>query len=262
MLTQQEVKQHIKDLLSGVLRKKFQNYKPETNHMPFHTRLLGKDRMALYSFIHSLSTNFGSSIFEPVAKELGRVKFDRAELQTKSGDKITQDAQQVIQDIMNDLEIAIKSPDKMHEMARILEAVRGTSCANIIKIKPTRVDLQLEKEGSVYLIDLKTAKPNVGELKGFKRTLLTWVAAFAYDHPYITDIHTLIAIPYNPYAPEPYARWTFKGMLDLKHELMVGEDFWDFVGGEGSYAMLLECFEEVGLQMRDEIDTHFEKFIN
>lgn len=35
--------------------------------MPFHTRLLGKDRMALFSFIHSLNTNFGTSIFEPVA---------------------------------------------------------------------------------------------------------------------------------------------------------------------------------------------------
>ena len=27
--------------------------------MPFHTRLLGKDRLALYSFIHSLNTNKG-----------------------------------------------------------------------------------------------------------------------------------------------------------------------------------------------------------
>ncbi|CRF49550.1 type II restriction endonuclease TdeIII [Helicobacter heilmannii] len=230
--------------------------------MPFHTRLLGKDKMALYSFIHSLSTNFGSSIFEPVAKELGRANFDRAELQTKSGDKITLEAQEVIQDIMNCLETTANKPDKMHEMARILEAVRGESRANPITIKPTRVDLRLEKNQSVYLIDLKTAKPNVGEFKGFKRTLLTWMAAFAYDHPHITDIHTLIAIPYNPYAPKPYERWTLTGMLDLKCELMVGEDFWNFVGGEGSYAMLLECFEEVGVQMRGEIDAYFKKFIN
>ncbi len=32
--------------------------------MPFHYRLLGKDRMALYSFIHSLNTAFGNSIFD------------------------------------------------------------------------------------------------------------------------------------------------------------------------------------------------------
>jgi hypothetical protein len=32
--------------------------------MPFHARLLGQDRMALFSFIHSLNTNFGTSINE------------------------------------------------------------------------------------------------------------------------------------------------------------------------------------------------------
>ncbi|WP_235852488.1 TdeIII family type II restriction endonuclease [Helicobacter vulpis] len=36
--------------------------------------------MALYSFIHGLSTNFSSSIFESVAKTLGRTQFDSATL--------------------------------------------------------------------------------------------------------------------------------------------------------------------------------------
>lgn len=51
----------------GKMRNKFENYSPESNSMPFHYRLLGKDRMALFSFIHSLNTTFGTPIFEPVA---------------------------------------------------------------------------------------------------------------------------------------------------------------------------------------------------
>jgi len=47
--------------------------------MPFHTRLLGKDRLALYSFIHSLNTNFGTTIFEPVAVALASTHFKVAE---------------------------------------------------------------------------------------------------------------------------------------------------------------------------------------
>jgi len=62
----------IEDVLKGALRHKFQNYKPEPASMPFHTRLLGKDRLALYSFIHSLNTNFGTSIFEPVGLALAQ----------------------------------------------------------------------------------------------------------------------------------------------------------------------------------------------
>ena len=56
---------NIEQVLKDALRKKFQNYNPEPALMPFHTRLLGKDRLALFSFVHSLNTNFGTSIFEP-----------------------------------------------------------------------------------------------------------------------------------------------------------------------------------------------------
>jgi len=67
--------QEIKDILTNSLRNKFNNYKPEPAVIPFHTRLLGKDRMALFSFIHSLNTNFGISIFEPVAVAIAKTNF-------------------------------------------------------------------------------------------------------------------------------------------------------------------------------------------
>ena len=55
-------KKEIEQILVEALRYKFEHYSPESKHMPFHTRLLGKDRIALFSFIHSLNTNFGTSI--------------------------------------------------------------------------------------------------------------------------------------------------------------------------------------------------------
>ncbi len=67
--------QNIETVLRNSLRHKFQNYNPEPASMPFHTRLLGRDRLALYSFIHSLNTNFGTSIFEPVAVALASGRF-------------------------------------------------------------------------------------------------------------------------------------------------------------------------------------------
>lgn len=51
------------------------------------------------------------------------------------------------------------------------------------------------------------------------------------------------------------------GMLDLNRELKVANEFCDFLGGEGSYEDLLECFEHVGLEMRTEIDNYFKKFL-
>ena len=50
MLLQQKV--NIEKILKESLRNKFQNYNPEPTVIPFHTRLLCKDKMALFSFIH------------------------------------------------------------------------------------------------------------------------------------------------------------------------------------------------------------------
>ena len=49
-------------------------------------------------------------------------------------------------------------------------------------------------------------------------------------------------------------------MLDLDNELKVGNEFWDFLGGCGTYQDLLDCFERVGIELRDEIDAYFANF--
>ncbi len=48
-----------------------------------------------------------------------------------------------------------------------------------------------------------------------------------------------------------------RGMLDLENELKVGDEFWDFLGSKGTYIDLLDCFERVGIELRDEIDEYF-----
>ena len=49
-------------------------------------------------------------------------------------------------------------------------------------------------------------------------------------------------------------------MLDLNTEIKVANEFWDFLGGVGSYELILSAFEEVGQEMWEEIDEYFKKF--
>ncbi len=255
-LTKQQIAE-VENVLRTSLRHKFQSYNPEPAVMPFHTRLLGKDRLALYSFIHSLNTNFGTSIFEPVALALGATKFKSAQSQATAGTKISSEAHKVIQNIMDSLAIAEISPNKIDEIA----AIRAVCQSGEMKtVKPTKVDVKIiGHDDTIYLFDIKTAKPNAGGFKEFKRTLLEWVATTLAANP-TANIETLIAIPYNPYDPQPYSRWTMRGMLDLPHELKVAEEFWDFLGGESAYQDLLGCFERVGIELRAEIDEYFLRF--
>lgn len=255
-LTKQQI-QKVEEVLKNSLRNKFQNYKPEPASMPFHTRLLGKDRMALFSFIHSLNTNFGTSIFEPVALALASTTFKKAKSQVTAGIQISEKAQRVIQDIMDDLTAANSKPNKLDE----IEAIRKVAQSGKMKtVKPTKVDIWLQShDKQFYLFDIKTAKPNKGGFKEFKRTLLEWTACALAENPK-AKINTLIAIPYNPYEPKPYSRWTMAGMLDLPRELKVAEEFWDFLGGKGTYLQLLDIFEKVGVELRPEIDDYFARY--
>ena len=246
----------IESVIRESLRKKFRNYSPETKNMPFHFRLLGRDRMALFSFIHSLNTTFGTSIFEPVAEALASLNFKTAKKQYILGTAISKKAQIEIQHIINDLSTG-KNPDKQNEIDRLRD-VATTGKMN--RLKTVKVDLFLDDgKGNIYLFDLKTAKPNISNFKDFKRTLLEWVAIYLAEHPE-ANVKSFIAIPYNPYEPKPYERWTLKGMLDLENELKVAEEFWDFLGGSGAYNELLNCFERVGMEMRSEIDEYFNTF--
>ncbi len=239
------------------LRRKFQNYKPESKSMPFHFNLLGKDRMALYSFIQSLNTTFGTSIFEPVAAVLAKTRFQHAETQHIPGNQISEEAQKVIQKIINDLSTGKNDTNKKQEI-ELIRAVSQKGAMNTLST--VKVDLFVQdKNKAMYLFDLKTVKPNISNFKDFKRTLLEWCAIKLAQDPK-ANVMTFIAIPYNPYEPEPYQRWTMKGMLDLPEELKVAEEFWDFLGGKGAYNELLNCFERVGIELRPEIDKYFTNF--
>jgi len=251
-------KRHIVDTIKDCLRAKFNNYNPETENMPFHYRLLGKDRMALFSFIHSLNTTFGTSIYEPVAKELASPYFREVYTQYSLGRHITQMAQEAIQEIINNLSVGM-DVNKREETERIRSVAQTGEVRELGSVK---VDLFLiSRENEVFMFDLKTVKPNITDFKSYKRNLLEWIAVYLYEHN-DARVHTLIAIPYNPYEPKPYDRWTMRGMLDLREEVRVAEEFWDFLSGPGTYSDLLDCFEQAGIELRPEIDAHFTRFRN
>jgi type II restriction enzyme len=255
-LSKRQVKE-IAELLTGQIRRKLADYNPEPNTMPFHTRLLGKDRMALFSFIQSINTTLGASVFEQTAAIIASPNLKRAASQYKEfNDTISREAQLLIQSLMDDLTTGRITPDKAAETKRILAIAQSGAMQ---KVKRPRIDLFVEShEGVEYYFDLKTAKPNVGEFKEFKRMLLEWIAIRGALDPK-AKVRTLLAIPYNPYEPEPYQRWTLQGMLDLKNEILVAEEFWNFLGGRNTYEELLDVFEQVGIALRPEIDAKFAK---
>lgn len=237
-------KKEIAEYLANKIIEKLSNYNRETEAMPFHTRLFGKDRLATYSFIQSCNTMLGQSIFEKIGEIIAKPKFKIAHAQYRDfHGELSNERVLIIENIMRDLRSGKRNANKVKEVKEILS--KSNKGSEII----STVDLYLkDKENNEYYIEIKSAKPNISEFTEVKRKLLKWVAMAN------KKVDTLVCIPYNPYHPQQYDRWTLKGLFDLNREVMVGEEFWNFLGGDNTFEELLKIFEDVGKELYQEIE--------
>jgi hypothetical protein len=106
----------------------------------------------------------------------------------------------------------------------------------------TRIDLYVRTQGNEnHYFEIKSAKPNKGQCIEMKQRLLTALAIRREE-----TTHTWWGVPYNPYGRGEYRHMYPLVFFDFEHEVMLGEPFWDFVGGPGTYQELLEVYRQVG----------------
>jgi len=121
-LKQQQI---IKSYLTEKIRNKLNNYNPETHSMPFHYRLLGKNRMALFSFIHSVNTMLGTSIFEKVGELILSNRAQEVQSQYKGLVGFVSDRAVIcIDSIMRDLKSTRRIPCKSKETEEVLAVAK------------------------------------------------------------------------------------------------------------------------------------------
>ncbi|MEO0075909.1 MAG: TdeIII family type II restriction endonuclease [candidate division WOR-3 bacterium] len=249
-----KTKDNIFNLVVNSVREKLRTYQPETNYMPFHHRLLGKDRYAMFSFIQSMNTTFGMSMWEQVAVVLAEGAGNYAERQFKLLGEIDKTTETLLRELHYKLRKNEMITNKEKEINTIRKSIKqGEAKVDIDSI----VDLFVKVKDTENLFDITSAKPNMKEFVALKLKLLRWTALRMSQNKNV-KIYTRLAIPYNPYHPEPYERWTLKGLYDLDNgEILVGQEFWNFVGSGEIYEDLLNIFQEAGNELREEIDKKF-----
>ena len=116
----------------------------------------------------------------------------------------------LISQIVNDLRIQRREPNKQKECEEILQASNETA---VYQKEGNVADFYMKRDDMEYYFEIKTVKPNIDVFTASKRKLLEWVA--------IKDkkIKSMIALPYNPYAPLPYKRFTEQSLIDRTEEL-------------------------------------------
>ena len=140
------------------------------------------------------------------------------------------------------------SPNTPNELALILAGVAAPGAKEDVREKDDV--FYVDGDGTENHLEIKTPKPNYDQMRAAKRRILRLHAVRAP-----TKIRAFVGMPYNPNGLFGEYGWpTTKYFVDFETDLLVGRDFWNFVGkSDNTYEELLQCFLEVAEERRDEL---------
>ena len=112
-----------------------------------------------------------------------------------------------------------------------------------------------EETNTKYAFEIKAPLPNSDQTKVSKEKMLKLLAM----NPKQVD-YAYYALAYNPYGKKKDYKWTFPMRWFNMHEdesVLIGNEFWDLIGGEGTYKTFISEVNKLGKEYRERIYREF-----
>jgi Type II restriction endonuclease, TdeIII len=161
-----------------------------------------------------------------------------------------------ITEVLNSLEHAEKGkrrtkPDWNKELAYVLEGEGEPIPVTVV------CDVYAEDRANNkrYAFELKAPLPNSDQTKVSKEKILKLYSM----HPRQVD-GAYYALPYNPYGRKQDYAWSFPARwFNMKEDkvVLIGDEFWEKIGGPGTYQSFIDAVNEIGKGYRDRIYREF-----
>lgn len=250
--THMKIKGYLEGFIQGIIleHKKSSNLKstdlrPTKNHSaegdikPFHEALLPHGILLVNEFERLFSTKLGTA-FEECSRLIAKDRFTAAERGFRLTGKVSLKTLRTIEAIVNDL-----GSKRMKSYPELVKKVLKSSSGR--SVERTRIaDLYLQdKNGNEIFMEIKSPKPNKGQCLEVTDRLLQVHAIKNHGPP---KVRTLFAMAYNPYGDDrsDYKHSFTMNYLDFKNQVIIGKEFWELVGGPGTFEEVLEIYREVG----------------
>jgi len=246
-----QIKEKIAFEVIRTLISRFESFPDDTTtnrNAPFHEAFLNafKDKLeekvsdipfmiSLSSWMHGLNTTLGQQFFENVAHIVSNGT-KREWTNKKDGNLfITQKQKETINDIITKLSTDEKEPN-LDEENKLIFQDDDTEKVKAINFS---ADIFYEDEDSVTAIELKSVKPNSGEMRGEKQKILEGKAAL-YHKFKPKKVNFFIAFPFDPTSNEntTYDKDRFlNSIINMKksfakNEVLLSAEFWDYLSEE------------------------------
>lgn len=134
----------------------------------------------------------------------------------------------------------------MKQIAELKETIEKQSKNEKISLKII-ADLYIgDFDEGPFFAEIKSPLPNLDICAQSKSKILIFETLLKEARGYL-------AFPYNPYITRQSYKHRFtEQIMDMQREVLMGEEFWDKIGGEGTFRQLLSIIETVGNEVRRE----------
>lgn len=208
--------------------------------------------ISLSSWLHGLNTTLGQTFFENVANILSDGE-KREYTSKKIGNiKIHQTQKNNINEIITKLSNSQESP----ALERENELIFISDQSELVNAIDFSADVFIEDERNVVAIELKSVKPNSGEMRGEKQKILEGKAALYKLSPK-KHISFFIGFPFDPinksstgYNKEKFlsSNINMTKFIDPK-ETLIASELWDYLSGEkNTMKLILKIINTISTQ--------------
>jgi len=161
-----------------------------------------------------------------------------------------------ITEVLNKLEHAERGtkkiqPDWNGELTYIL-AGAGENIPVSVICDVYAEDIESKKR---YAFELKAPLPNSDQTKVSKEKILK---LHSMEPCQVEEAY--YALPYNPYGVKENYSWSFPARwFNMREDkvVLIGEEFWEKIGGLGTYKAFIEAVNEIGREYKDRIYREF-----
>lgn len=239
----QATKNQAKKIIRDCVLRTINRMEGKITHKPFHEALLTAEIVKASSFERSFSTSFGQGPVESISQIVIEGTGAKCIRQKESTIDFYKGSEDEINRILASLREGQTKPNWQREISRITAIKRGD-----IVVKRVISDIWFERAGIENYISLKTVMPNLDQTEIAKKEML-----FLKAHN--PEYKTFFALFYNPGGENRIDyNWSipFK-LLDMHNDecVLIGREYWDYIGGPGTYTELLELFAEIGEETRE-----------
>jgi len=209
---------------------------------PFHSIFFTDEGLRAFKVQRTLVTRMGMKLYPRIAFLVAQDKYSRVFLNHDIEGEADTGMISKADRILDELRTGLRKPDAEKEWDEIIKSASREKRRHKI-----RADLFIEdfKPGPLFM-EIKSPRPNLDVCTESKKKMLYFKIININ-----LNVEAYLAFPYNPFIKrEDYSHTFTLQIMDIKKEVLIGEEMWDKIGERGTFEELLQIFDEVKRYLR------------